>query len=141
MMMTTTMITTTNQYVREEHTIRYDTIVIKLLNVPPSFAILSHSSSLPDLSKKCPSVPSMAPFASGKQASGRVIKQPHNVFSSSVPSSSTNVFSRSFHNFNNSGDGAVPIRPCNLFCGCCFSIILVNPRRGKRKRTREKERL
>jgi hypothetical protein len=121
MMMMTMMMTTTNQDVSKEHTTRYDTIRSSFkLNVPPSFAILSHSSSLPDLSKKCPSVPSMAPFASGKQASGRVIKQPHNVFSSSVPSSSTNVFSRSFHNFNNSGDGAVPIRPV-----ICFVVVVL----------------
>ena len=53
----------------------------------------------------------MAPFGSGKQANGRVAKQPHNVFSFSVPSSLTNVASRSFHIFNNSGDGAVPINP------------------------------
>lgn len=52
---------------------------------------------------------SSLPFASGRQARGRVCKQPHRVFSAGVPSSAQSADSRSFHILSNSALGADPI--------------------------------
>ena len=49
-----------------------------------SAAIESHDSSLPILAEKWPSSPSIAPFALGKHASGRVCITPQSVFSCGV---------------------------------------------------------